>query len=95
MHFFYCHYFGGSAIISLCRYGSSVECQLPKLKRRVRLPLSAFFDGEFPSELFIDIILQFELRQHRFPRSYTRYDSPQLRLREARIQIGISQQNFW
>lgn len=32
-----------SAIIISCRYGSLVERQLPKLERRVRFPLSAFF----------------------------------------------------
>ena len=31
------------AILVVCRYGSSVERQLPKLERRVRLPLSAYF----------------------------------------------------
>ena len=31
-------------MIVLCRYSSSVEHQLPKLGRRVRFPLSAFFD---------------------------------------------------
>lgn len=29
------------AILVVCRYGSSVERQLPKLERRVRFPLSA------------------------------------------------------
>ena len=27
----------------VCRYSSSVECQLPKLERGVRFPLPAFF----------------------------------------------------
>lgn len=33
-----------SIIIYTCRYSSSVERQLPKLERRVRLPLSAYYD---------------------------------------------------
>ena len=32
-----------SAILKTCRYSSLVERQLPKLKRRVRFPLSACF----------------------------------------------------
>ena len=38
-------------IMKICRYSSLVECQLPKLERRVRFPLSAsfYFNSEFSS----------------------------------------------
>ena len=34
-------------IDSISRYSSSVERQLPKLERRVRFPLSAFYNAHF------------------------------------------------
>ena len=41
-----------SDILKTCRYSSLVERQLPKLKRRVRFPLSACFYARVKNKLF-------------------------------------------